>query len=516
MKTVTAGQMQEIDRKTIMDIGIPGIVLMENAGRGTFLQLKKHFPDIRKKASVICGKGNNGGDGFVIARHLLNDGFDVKVYLLSSLEGLKGDALANSKIYLNLNGLIKEIDSEDQWKNEETALAHSGIIIDAMLGTGLSSEVRGLYRHVINRVNALSHVPVLAVDIPSGIDATDGRILGTAIEADLTCTFGLPKLGHILLPGSSHTGRLEIVDIGIPQAVVKDAGLKISISEEKELKGLIPRRAENTHKGTFGHVFILAGSPGKTGAAVMAARAAMRTGAGLVTVGIPQSLNSILETKLTEEMTQPLPDVSGGFLGPVSLETILEAMKDKTVSAIGPGISVQSETVKLLHELLNRLEIPLVIDADGLNIIAEKPEILKKIKVPVILTPHPGELARLMKTSTTDIQGNRLGAATEFAQQFGVTVVLKGAKTIIASRDGDAYINTTGNPGMAGAGMGDVLTGIISALLAQGLSHIDACRLGVFVHGRIADLIAENRHSTGILATDIIDKIPETLKGFIR
>ncbi len=515
MEIVTAGQMQELDRKTITDIGIPGIVLMENAGRSTYLLIKKYFPVTGKKIAVVCGKGNNGGDGFVIARYFLNEGFYPEVCLLAKMDQLQGDALINLNVYLKLGGQLTEITTAEQWAGYEKNIIHAGIIIDAMLGTGISSDVRGLYRDVIERINRMAGKIVVSVDIPSGIDASSGRVLAAAIKADLTCTFGLPKMGQILLPGCQYCGDLEIVDIGIPKAVVRDEGLKVYLSGETSLKGLVPKRGNDSHKGVFGHVFMLAGSPGKTGAAALAAQAAMRSGAGLVTVGIPRTLNSILEAKITEAMTAPLPDCGDGFLGSISLDMIREVLKGKTVAAIGPGISVHEETTELLYKLIKDLQIPMVIDADGLNIIAKKIDILKKIKAPAILTPHPGEMARLMNTSIRDIQDNRLERARQFARQYGVVVVLKGAKTIIAEPDGRAYINLTGNPGMASAGMGDVLTGIISALLAQGLCALDAARLGVFVHGRIADLIAEKKYSTGIIATDIIEKTPEVLEVFI-
>ncbi|MEI6127131.1 MAG: NAD(P)H-hydrate epimerase, partial [Pseudomonadota bacterium] len=304
MHVVTAGQMQELDRKTITERGIPGLQLMENAGRGTFEQIKRYFPEaLGKNIVVLCGRGNNGGDGFVIGRYLLQEGARVKVFLFSSADKVSGDARTNLQAYEQTGGCIQEIADEAQWNHARGDMEYAGIIVDALLGTGLSSEVSGLYKHVIEDINAQSHARVVSVDIPSGIDATTGRVLGAAVQAHLTCTFGLPKRGLLVYPGASHAGSLEIIDIGIPQELIEKEGLQEFLVDEPLLRGAISGRNPDSHKGSYGHVLILAGSPGKTGAAAMTARAAMRAGAGLVTLGVPRTLNPILEVKLTEAMT---------------------------------------------------------------------------------------------------------------------------------------------------------------------------------------------------------------------
>jgi NAD(P)H-hydrate epimerase len=517
MKVVTARQMQELDRKTINDIGIPGIVLMENAGRGTWEQIKLYFPDVHKtRIAVLCGRGNNGGDGFVIARCFYNAGCDVKAFLLSTVDRVGGDARINLDAFQQMGGSVEEIKDEAQWKLAGSCLKHAGLVVDALLGTGLPSVVKGLYKCVIEDINALSRVPVVSVDIPSGLEATSGKVLGTAVKARLTCTYGLPKRGLFLFPGVACAGAVEVIDIGIPEQLIEKQGLKESLLEESSFAGSIAQRRPESHKGTFGHAFILAGSPGKTGAAAMAAQAAMRTGAGLVTLGVPQSLNAVLENKVTEVMTEPLPDSGEGFLGKDSWPRIRELLFGMAVVAIGPGLSERDETCGLVYRVLESAEVPLIVDADGLNAVAKNPDILRKAKAPVVLTPHPGEMARLMATTTKKIQADRIDHAREFSGRYGVIVVLKGARTIIAEPGGRIYINPTGNPGMASGGMGDVLTGIIAGLAAQGLSLDVASQLAVFVHGLIGDEIAYERGEIGIMATDLIERIPGALKSFIE
>ena len=515
MYIVTARQMQELDSKTIQDIGIPGAVLMENAGRGTFEQMLRHFPDIRqRKVAVLAGKGNNGGDGFVIARCLLNHSGAVKVFLLAQAETISGDAAINMRAFQRMGGAVAEIPDEAAWQRALPDIQHAGLIVDAIFGTGLSSAVTGLALRVIEDINKAGK-PIVSVDLPSGIDASTGAVLGSAVKAHLTCTLGLVKQGLVVYPGASCAGKLEVIDIGIPQALVSSAGLQDHLLEEKDFTGKLPQRNPDSHKGTYGHAFIIAGSPGKTGAAAMAAQAAMRVGAGLVTIGIPAALNQILAIKVTEAMTEPLPDASAGFLGMDAWQRIQEVLPGKNVVAVGPGISDREETAALVFKILETAAVPLVIDADGLNAVARNPDILKKAKAPVILTPHPGEMARLTGTTTQVVQTDRIAAARKFACEFGVTLVLKGARTVIAEPGGHAYINPTGNPGMASGGMGDVLTGMIAGFLAQGCDALFSAQLSAFLHGHIGDRISAQRGCVGILATDIINEIPGALQQFI-
>jgi ADP-dependent NAD(P)H-hydrate dehydratase / NAD(P)H-hydrate epimerase len=515
MRVVTSRQMQELDRRAINDIGIPGIELMENAGRGTFEQIKRSYPElVTKKIVVLCGRGNNGGDGFVIARHCCNAGASVHVVLLAGIGNVTGDAQTNLHAYQQLGGVIREVIDEAGWDSLTGDILHADLIVDALLGTGLSSDVTGVYKRAINFINSLT-APIVAVDIPSGIDATTGRILGAAVRAQLTCTFGLPKRGLLLFPGASHAGRLEVIDIGIPASLIVQEENMEMLLERNFFKGVLPRRDADTHKGSYGHVFVIAGSPGKTGAAAMAAQAALRTGAGLVTLGVPRTLNSILAIKVTEAMTEPLPDFGEGFLGITAWPKVKDILKGKSVIALGPGLSERDETAQFTYRVLEEAMAPLVIDADGLNAIAKKITVLKNIKAPAVLTPHPGEMGRLMGRSTQAIQMDRIESARAFSLEHGVIVVLKGARTVIAEPGGAVYINPTGNPGMASGGMGDVLTGMIAGLVAQGLEPLQAAQLAVFTHGHIGDGIAAGRAPIGILATDIIEGIPGALKHFI-
>ncbi len=513
MKVFTAQKMQEIDRRTIEDIGIPGIVLMENAGRGTFSQIMKRFPDkLKKQVSVICGKGNNGGDGFVIARYLNNIGVNVSVLLLAPEHDIKGDALINLTSYKKISGSVIEVSDKASWiKTFNNFVCKSELIIDAIFGTGLSSEVRGLYRTVIDNLNNLSDVSVVSVDIPSGIDASSGRILGTAVSADLTCTFGFSKTGLVMEPGKSRAGTIEIIDIGIPPNVVKSDDIDTIVPDNDYFHGLLPERKPDSHKGSFGHALIIAGSKGKTGAASLCGMAAMRSGTGLVTLAVPGSMNNAVESKTLEIMTEPLADSIDGTLTKESIPRIIKLLEGKNAVAIGPGLSVTDDTKTLLVEFIKLCQVPVVIDADGLNILAENLSILKNRSSAIILTPHPGEMSRLTGLSTRQIQENRVETARNFSIEHQVYLVLKGSGTVICNPYGRTFINPTGNPGMASGGMGDALTGIITGLLAQGLNTLDAAVFGVFAHGMAGDIVAKENAPTGLLASDVIERIPSTL-----
>ncbi len=516
MKIVSAQQMQELDRRAIA-CGIPGIELMENAGRGTFEKIRQYFPGALTQGTVVlCGRGNNGGDGFVIARHLHAAGARVKAFLLAPADRVSGDARTNLEAYRRIGGALQEIIDAAQWRSAAPEMRGSGLIVDALLGTGLSAEVTGLYRTVIEEINAAASARIVSVDIPSGIDATTGAVLGAAVRAHLTCTFALPKRGLLVAPGASHTGMREVIDIGIPPELVRDVAAQEFLLDEQSLRGALPSRPYDAHKGSFGHVLIVAGSTGKTGAAALAGRAAMRAGAGLVTVAAPAALNHILEAKLTEVMTEPLPDSGAGVLGMAALPRLQEIVQGKSLVAIGPGLGAGDETAAVVHRFLEQLAVPALIDADGLNALARNTDVLKRLRAPVVLTPHPGEMARLAGISTQEVQQDRIGSAGAFARRHGVLVVLKGALSIIAEPEGRVFISTAGNPGMASGGMGDALTGLIAGLAAQGLPLSAAARLGVFAHGRIGDRIAREKAPIGILATDIIERIPEELRCFIN
>ena len=509
MKVVTGEMMQRLDQRAIQEFGVSGLTLMENAGRGCVEVITREFgTEPARRAVVVSGKGNNGGDGYVIARLLKEDGWQVATFVLARREEISGDARVNLDRLGDMPVLF--LPGKGELGRYGAALREATLIVDALLGTGLRSEVRGAYAEAIGLINAAGK-PVLAVDIPSGIDATTGGILGCAVKADSTVTFALAKCGHVLYPGVAYTGRLHIVDIGIPPELSAAAGYEFL--DAAAVRPLLSRREPCAHKGNFGHCLVIAGSTGKSGAAAMAANSAVRAGAGLVTLAAPASLNPILEVKTTEAMTLPLPDRGRGLLGDAARPLLAEAMTGKNVVAVGPGLSWSLETARLVRELAADTELPLVIDADGLNALADEPAVLlRKKSAIVILTPHPGEMARLCGVSTAAVESDRIGIAREFALKYRLYLILKGARTIIASPDGRIAINGSGNPGMASGGMGDVLTGVLTALIAQGYEPFTACRVGVFIHGYAADLVAADKGEVGMSAVDVQERLPYAFK----
>jgi ADP-dependent NAD(P)H-hydrate dehydratase / NAD(P)H-hydrate epimerase len=517
MFIVTAQEMAQLDQQTIEGIGIPGIVLMENAGRGAAAFFQEVLPDLlNRRITILAGSGNNAGDGFVLARLFSIKDADVRVICLRSPDRLKGDALTNFQIMEKLGIPVYTWDEQADFDQQWAWIEESDVIIDAILGTGLQSDVQGFYRTIIEAVNALG-VPILAVDVPSGLDAGTGRVLGAAVHALATATFGLPKVGQVLSPGEDHVGRLGVVDIGIPPHLVGASGIQRWWLDEELVSGWLQPRDVDTHKGQAGHVAAWAGSPGKTGAAALLCQGAGRVGAGLVTLFVPASLNAILEGKLTEAMTVPLAETSEQCLGHTALAEMLSWLQGKQAFAMGPGISLHAETRELVKSLVLQCPCPMVLDADALTAMAGDFELFTEAKSPVILTPHPGEMARLINDSTRVVQERRLDIASEFSQLCGVTVVLKGHRTIIAAPDGRLAINSSGNSAMASGGMGDVLTGMIAGFLAQGFEPFQAACLGVYVHGAAADRCLGGVASRGLLASDLLPEIPRvigTLEGF--
>ena len=512
MILVTAKEMQEMDRRAIEDFGIPGMVLMENAGRGATRFLFEQFPDIEnKRVGVISGRGNNGGDGYVVARYLKQKGIHVQVYLLATAARIQGDAATNLKFLKPLDIPLVEIPDKASFSKYQSEMAGVEVWIDAILGTGLKSDVKGFFKTVIEFINSLNK-PVFAVDVPSGLNSDTGQVCGACIRASATATFAFAKTGHIIHPGVQYTGALNIVDIGIPPHIVEETMSRQWLLTRDRIQSCLPPRMPDAHKGTTGHLLVVAGSPGKTGAAAMTAISALRSGAGLVTLGIAETLNPVLELQVLEAMTAPLPETQPGVLGESALDTIKNLMAGKKCIAIGPGLGQAEKTKGLVQKIVQSSTIPLVVDADGLNSLAGHAQILKSAKAPVILTPHPGEMARLMDTGLGAVQQDRIKCARDFASGFNVHLVLKGARTVIAHPDGRVFINPTGNAGMASGGMGDVLTGIIAGLVVQGLSPEYACRAGVYLHGAAADSLVETIGPYGYLAGDVMKAIPGEIK----
>jgi NAD(P)H-hydrate epimerase len=506
MIVTTAAEMRALDRWTI-EHGTPGHVLMERAGVGATRVLRAMLPRATGSVVVVCGKGNNGGDGFVIARHLRRARVPVEVWLVGRPTDVAGDAARMLASWGTRRGGVHEIATPADVSGLAARLARATAIVDALFGTGLNAPVTGLPAQVIDAINAAG-VPVLAVDIASGLSADTGRPLGTAVRATTTATFGFAKVGQHLYPGVEHTGRLEIVDIGIPADAVAAVEPRATLLEPSDVGRLLPRRPRDAHKGTFGHVLVVAGSRGKSGAALLAAEASARSGAGLTTLAVPASLQSVVEGHVREAMTTTLPhDPAGAELA--------DLLAGRAAVVCGPGLGLTADTRALVAAIVRTCAAPLVLDADGLNAVAGT-DVLRERPAPTVITPHPGEMARLLDTDTAAVQADRVAAARGLAERWEVVVVLKGARTVIAAPGGEVAISPTGNPGMASGGMGDALSGLIGALLAQRLGAFDAARLAVFAHGAAADAVAARRGEAGLLARDVIEELPPTLAGLQR
>ncbi len=514
MKILNSAEMKRIDQKTIQQVGIPGIVLMENAG----LQMVRAIEDMRQptspmKVAIFCGKGNNGGDGYVVARHLYNRGHKPLIILLGRRKEINGDAKINLNIALNMGIELLEVPTPQLWQNQKLLLQSFDLIVDAMLGTGLSKPVTGFYKQIIEEINR-SGVTVASVDIPSGLSADTSQVIGTAVKAALTVTFACPKYAHILPPAEEYVGKLVVADISVPHRVIEEEGVRTNLINEELIRKIFPRRKANTHKGHYGHLLIIAGSEGKTGAACLAGEGALRIGTGLVTVATPRSCNPILEVKLTEVMTAALPETTDITISEKAIEPTHHLMEGKSALAIGPGLSLNSQTQYYIQQVVSTSTLPTIIDADGLNAFAECPDKLKGNGKSLVITPHPGEMGRLIKMKPEKILKDRIEICRRFSQDHHLWVVLKGYRTVISTPEGEVYINPTGNPGMASGGTGDVLTGMIAGLVAQRLPLTDALILGVYLHGLAGDMAAEMMGENYLAAADILDFLPEALLRF--
>jgi NAD(P)H-hydrate epimerase len=509
LKAVTAEVMQQLDRRTIEEYGIAGLSLMERAGAGTAAIIQQRFGNIANpSALILAGKGNNGGDGLVIARILAGQGWRVEVLLFAATAALSGDAKAN---FERLPQSVTVTAVTASLPAIMAGCADFTVLVDALFGTGLTNGLSGVIAEAAAVINA-SGRPVVAVDIPSGVDASTGRVPGEAVSAALTVSFGLAKVGQLLFPGAAYCGELIVNDIGIPDELCA-AAPGITYLDEAHAATLLQPRSRTAHKGDNGHVLIVAGSKGKSGAAAMAANSAMRSGAGLVTLAVPESVHAILELKTTEAMTVPLSGCPAGSIGYDAVEEICTQVSGKSVLAIGPGVGRTAETAAVVRRVIADSVLPLIIDADGLNAVAADLAVVAGSQAPfIIMTPHPGEMANLAGIATADVVGDRLETARKFAAVHHVYLVLKGARTVIAAPDGSIAINGSGNPGMASGGSGDVLTGVIAALVAQGYEPFPACCLGVFIHGFAADLVAIDKGELGLIATDIQEMLPYALK----
>ncbi|MDA3901962.1 MAG: NAD(P)H-hydrate dehydratase [Desulfuromusa sp.] len=507
MRLCTANEVMALDRQAIRQLGIPGVVLMENAGRACSDLFTHKFSDyFPGSVLVLAGKGNNGGDGYVMARILADRGWRVTTLVLGLEESISGDARVMLDIILKLGLPICFVDDISILEECFTAAAPT-LIVDAIFGTGLQAEVRGLQAEAITLINQ-SIAPVFSVDIPSGVDGSTGRVHGIAVKADLTVTFDHAKIGHGSQPGAEYAGDLEVVDIGIPMTGRQKFSSHVHLLDEAEVQALLPNRSAVGHKGKFGHLLVLAGSPGKTGAAALAANAGVRSGCGLVTVATPASVHDIIEVKLTEAMSYPLADLDG-LISSQAQPQIEQLLVERQALAIGPGLGQSADLAELIRFLLSSASVPMVIDADGLNLLAGQLECLQgRSGQPLILTPHPGEMARLTGLTVGEIEANRFEIAQQFAIKYGVVLLLKGARTLIVAPDGRVNINSRGNDGLASGGSGDVLTGLIGGLLAQGMDGFSTATLGAWLHGRAAELVADLQGTAGMTASDLLTQLP--------
>jgi ADP-dependent NAD(P)H-hydrate dehydratase / NAD(P)H-hydrate epimerase len=502
MKILTSEQMRNIDGRTTEKFGIPSLVLMENAAIAVAETLIEHYPEAGRVA-IFCGTGNNGGDGFGAARHLFARGIDVSIHLLGDRSKISGDALANLESCDRMGLAIASIESEKQLELAMSEASRSDVIVDAILGTGLQSAASGIRAQAIVALRSLPN-PVLAVDLPSGLDASRAAVPGPAIEAAVTVTFAAPKVAHVFSPAADCCGEIVVADISIPDEAVDAEGVTLSLTTPSHVLPFFAARPNETHKGTWGHVSILAGSAGRSGAAILSARGALRAGAGLVTVLTDAETAKIVDAVSIESMSRSIDREHD------SIAEVLELINSKDAALAGPGLADEELAWAFVREVLPGITVPLVVDASALNAWPGRIESLQG-SASRVLTPHPGELGRLLARPTDEIVADRIGCATEAAKRSGCVVVLKGHQTLIASPDGSVRVNTTGNPGMGAGGMGDVLGGMIATLLAHGHDAADAAAAAVWLHGYTADLLAEETSDIGMAALDLAESIPRAI-----
>jgi NAD(P)H-hydrate epimerase len=511
MRILSAEQMREADRRTIEDVGIPSLVLMENAGRQVVAAMETFFADLSdRRVAVVCGKGNNGGDGFVVARTLHQRGVDVSVFVVGLVADIKGDARVNIEILGRLGITVVEIGDEGQWDLHFSEISDRDLIVDALFGTGLKSALSGIYETVIADLNG-SGIPIVAIDVPSGMSADTHDLVGDCVDATVTVTLGAPKLPLILPPAEEKSGEVVIADIGIPHGIVEALdGPRVELLTREQIRTLITPRAADVHKGDFGRLVIVAGSQGKTGAAILAAQGALKSGAGLVTVASARSVQPLIAAFAPDYMTEGLEETSEGTVHFAGAEQVLSLDADAIV--VGPGLGRGEGVSTFVRELLDKSELPLVLDADALNAFADEPAALvAREGRDVIITPHPGEMARLVGCTIDDVQADRLGIARDFAVAHRVYVVLKGYRTIIATPDGKCFVNPTGSPGMATGGTGDVLAGMLGAWLGQLLDAEAACRLSVYLHGAAGELADADQGEVSMTASDLVQHISDAV-----
>ena len=511
MRILNADQMREAERRTIQDIGLGSLVLMENAGRQVVAAIESLYPDLGdRQVAIVCGKGNNGGDGFVVARTLHQRGVEVSVFLIGKIAEVKGDARINLEILGRIGQTVVEVADEPAWELHGAEITSHDLIIDAMFGTGLSAPLTGFYETVVADLNE-GGVPIVSIDMPSGMSADTCDLIGDAVDATVTVTLGAPKLPLVLPPAESKSGEVVIADIGIPAEVFDQLeGPHIELLTREQMRPLIPARAVDAHKGDFGRVVVVAGSVGKAGAAVLCAQGAMRSGAGLVTVASPRSCQPTVAAHGLEYRTEGLDETPDGTVHFAAASAVLDI--DADVIVAGPGLGRGEGVTTFVRELLDKYDGPLVLDADALNAFADEPSLLVgREGRDLIITPHPGEMARLVGCSVEDLQADRIGIATDFAKRHKLYVVLKGYRTLVVTPEEKVFVNPTGCAGMATGGTGDVLAGMLAGWLGQLLDAEAACRLAVYLHGSAGELADADNGEVSMVAGDLVDHIGDAI-----
>ncbi|HEX9732787.1 MAG TPA: NAD(P)H-hydrate dehydratase [Thermoanaerobaculia bacterium] len=503
MRILTAEEMREVDRRAIEEIGVPSMVLMENAAIGVADALAERFPRAETVA-IFCGPGNNGGDGLALARHLDARGYRCRVYLVVRGSRPGGDAGAQLAILEQLGIAVEEIGPDADLGAVREACASAEVLVDALFGTGLTRPLEGHFAELAEWLGR-APAPCLAVDLPSGLDGSRAEVLGPHGRAELTVTFAAVKVAHVFAPAADAVGEVVVTDLGIPPWLVEEAPGNLHLLTGDELAACLAPRAAASHKGTYGHALVVGGSPGKAGAVIMAARAAVRGGAGLVTAAVPEPLLATVDGGSLESMTLPLP---GESLTGAAVDAVLAAVGDIQAAAVGPGLGTAAATFDAVRLLVRELAIPIVLDADGLNAFAGRLADLAQRPAPTVLTPHPGEMGRLLGVACSEVQADRVAAARRAAREARAVVVLKGHRSLVAAADGEVFVNPTGNPGMASGGSGDVLTGLVAALLAQGYEPLAAAQLGVYLHGLAGDLALVDGAPEALAAEDLIAALP--------
>jgi NAD(P)H-hydrate epimerase len=507
----TATEMRALDARAIETLKIPGPRLMENAGRGAAALIAREWGPVRgKRILLLCGKGHNGGDGFVVARHLKAKGARIRVLVAGRRGEVRGDAVQALERW---RGKVDEIVDDSGLTVVSRALAEADLVVDALLGTGSAGPARGLTAQIIERLNkqaGRAGLPVVALDLPSGVGSDDGTVPGAAVRATLTATFAGLKRSLLLHPAAEHAGRVVVVPIGVPPIEV-DRGVSTFLLEEGDIRPLFPPRPVEAHKGSYGHLLVIAGSVGKTGAAALAGRSALRSGVGLCTVATPASQQPIVAGFSMETMTEPIAETAAQSLAVKSREHLLDLGLQRDAVALGPGISLDPETQALARALVAEVARPMVVDADALSALVGHLDLLEQVPAPRVLTPHPGEMARMLGASIAQVQADRIETVRRFCSQYRVHLVLKGARSVLGAPDGKIFINPTGNPGMATGGSGDVLTGMIGAFLARRLEPLAALQAGCYLHGLAGDLAVADRGEEGLVAGDIIEAISAAL-----